>query len=401
MNSLFQDGATISWLMGESFILDNARHSILPERLADHLLGGDELTKADYFDYTHFTDALMTDQEVHELPKVWAVGGDGAMGDIGYQNVSKVILQNRPNVKLLMLDTQVYSNTGGQNSDSSPMTGGFDMNQIGAATQGKLIEMKNIAESFTSGHGSPYVAQVSMADVPKLYGALLEGLEYRGTAFYHCFTTCQPEHGVGDDMATRQAVRVKDSRGLPEFVYNPDMGETYAESLSIKGNKNLNRDWAQATYADGTKYNYTVAHWAATEGRFRRHLKRLKPEETAELIPLETMLLRLTQKDVVARRYLNRDHRAYVPDFGVFIVAEDDSGRRVNFALSRQMVLFCVERRKAWRLLQSRAGQRNIDLEAQTALLAKVDKGEISLEELEARGASLFEEQLAAAQAGA
>jgi pyruvate-ferredoxin/flavodoxin oxidoreductase len=323
------------------------------------------------------------------------------MGDIGYQNVSKVILQNRPNVKLLMLDTQVYSNTGGQNSDSSPMTGGFDMNQIGAATQGKLIEMKNIAESFTSGHGSPYVAQVSMADVPKLYGALLEGLEYRGTAFYHCFTTCQPEHGVGDDMATRQAVRVKDSRGLPEFVYNPDMGETYAESLSIKGNKNLNRDWAQATYADGTKYNYTVAHWAATEGRFRRHLKRLKPEETAELIPLETMLLRLTQKDVVARRYLNRDHRAYVPDFGVFIVAEDDSGRRVNFALSRQMVLFCVERRKAWRLLQSRAGQRNIDLEAQTALLAKVDKGEISLEELEARGASLFEEQLAAVQAGA
>jgi len=41
------------------------------------------------------------------------VGGDGGMGDIGYQNVSKVMLQNRPNVKVLMLDTQVYSNTGG------------------------------------------------------------------------------------------------------------------------------------------------------------------------------------------------------------------------------------------------------------------------------------------------
>jgi pyruvate-ferredoxin/flavodoxin oxidoreductase len=65
----------------------------------------------------------MTDQEVVELPKVWAVGGDGGMGDIGYQNTSKVILQNRPNVKVLMLDTQLYSNTGGQNSDSSTHAG--------------------------------------------------------------------------------------------------------------------------------------------------------------------------------------------------------------------------------------------------------------------------------------
>jgi pyruvate-ferredoxin/flavodoxin oxidoreductase len=61
----------------------------------------------------------MTDQEMAELPKAWGIGGDGGMGDIGFQNVSKAILQNRPNVKLLMLDTQVYSNTGGQNSDSS------------------------------------------------------------------------------------------------------------------------------------------------------------------------------------------------------------------------------------------------------------------------------------------
>ncbi|MGH8020055.1 MAG: 2-oxoacid:acceptor oxidoreductase family protein [Opitutaceae bacterium] len=385
LNSLFQDGATISWLMGESFMLDNARHSILPERLADHLFAGDRLSAVDYFDYTRFTDALMTGQEVRELPKVWCVGGDGAMGDIGYQNVSKVILQNRPNVKMLMLDTQVYSNTGGQNSDSSPMTGGFDMNQLGAATQGKLCEMKNIAESFTSGHGSPYVAQVSMADVPRLYGAMLDGLEYRGTAFYLCYTTCQPEHGVGDHMATRQAVRVRDSRGLPEFVFNPDLGETYAECFSITGNKNPNRDWMQAKFADGTVYNYTVAHWAATEGRFRRHLKRIRPEDTAGLTPLDGMLARLTQKDVVARRYMQRDHRAFAPDFGVFIVTETDDGKRVHFTLSRQMVLFCVERRKAWRLMQSRAGQANIDLEAQKALLAKVDKGEIASSDFSAR----------------
>ena len=81
-----------------------------------------------------------------------------------------MILQNRPNVKMLMLDTQVYSNTGGQNSDSSTMLGGYDMNQFGVASQGKLIEKKNVAEAFTSGHGSPFIAQVSMANAAKLYG---------------------------------------------------------------------------------------------------------------------------------------------------------------------------------------------------------------------------------------
>ena len=131
MNSLFQDGPTITWLFGESFIIDHARRSIVPERLADALLnGGVACSEHDYFDYTHFTDALMTHEEITEMPKAWAIGGDGAMGDIGYQHLSKVILQNRPNVKMLMLDTQVYSNTGGQNSDSSVMAGGLSLIHI-------------------------------------------------------------------------------------------------------------------------------------------------------------------------------------------------------------------------------------------------------------------------------
>ena len=100
-----------------------------------------------------------------------------------------------------MLDTQVYSNTGGQNSDSTPMLGGSDMNVFGAATQGKSVEKKTVAETFLAGHGSPFVAQVSIANAPKLYKAILDALEYRGTAFLQCFTTCQPEHGVADDMS--------------------------------------------------------------------------------------------------------------------------------------------------------------------------------------------------------
>ncbi len=400
MNSLFQDGATIGWLIGESFIMDHARRSVIPERLATWILESDDvIDEQRYYDFTHFSDNLMTDAEINEMPKVWIVGGDGGMGDIGYQNVSKMILQNRPNVKALMLDTQVYSNTGGQNSDSTPMLGGGDMNSFGAASQGKCVEKKTVAETFLAGHGSPFVAQVSIANAPKLFRAILDSLEYRGTAFLQCFTTCQPEHGVGDDMALDQAQRVRDSRGAPEFVFNPQLGETYKEALDLKGNPNMERDWYQTKFRlTGESYRFTVAHWCATEARFRNHLKRIREEEAKGLIPLENMLVRLTQDDIVKRHHLNPEHRAYVPDFKVYIKTLPAKGNKpVLMKISRQLVLFCVERRKAWRLLQSKIGIQNPEYLAQRAILADVDAGTIAKEEFFVKASELLDERMLAA----
>ncbi|MCB1225508.1 MAG: hypothetical protein KDK99_06835, partial [Verrucomicrobiales bacterium] len=394
MNSLFQDGSTISWLLAESLLLNHARRSVAPERLADVLLGEQAtFSSDDNWDLTHLTETLMTDQEIRELPKVWIVGGDGALGDIGFQNLSKVMLQNRPNVKALMLDTQVYSNTGGQNSDSSTMLGGYDMNQFGRASQGKLTEKKSVAEALTAGHGSPFIAQVSIANAAKLYKAILDGLEYRGTAFFQAYTTCQPEHGVGDNMSAAQAKLSRDSRGMPEFIYDPQQGETSQECLDVKGNPTLNRDWWETAYSNKEKYNYTVAHWAITEARFRKHLKAISEEDAASMMLLDDILVCITQDDVVKRRIFLPTHRAFVPDFGVFIKAEVN-GKLKHFAVSRQMVLFAVERRKAWRMLQSKAGQENLDYKAQRALLAKVDKGDISIADLRSKTQELYAAEL-------
>jgi len=400
MNSLFQDGATISWLIGESAVLNHARRSVTPERLSTALLEreDDVSSQREYFELTHLDDALMTDQEIREMPKVWAIGGDGAMGDIGYQNVSKVILQNRPNVKMLMLDTQVYSNTGGQNSDSSNMLGGYDMNQFGVASQGKLIEKKSVAETFTAGHGSPYVAQVSMANSAKLYKAMLDGLEYRGTAFYQCYTSCQPEHGVPDDMSADQARTIRDSRGMPEFIYNPRGGETMQEGFEIKGNPSIKRDWWETKYpSTGEKYNMTVAHWATTEARFRRHLKEIPEAQVSEFIHMDNILTLITQQDVTYRRVFDEGHHAYVPDWGVYFKAEIN-GKFKYYTVSRQMVLFHIERRKAWRMMQSRAGIENEDYAAQKVLLKKLEDGEFTREDLLERGAELINEQIATAK---
>ncbi len=385
MNSLFQDGATIGWIIGESFIRDHATLSVIPERLTDILLDPNDpsFTEDHYFKFTHFTDTLMTDDEIMELPKVWAVGGDGGMGDIGFQNVSKAILQNRPNIKMLLMDTQVYSNTGGQNSDSSVLAGGFDMNQAGAATGGKLTEKKSVAEAFLGGHGSPYVAQVSMANASNLYKSILDGLTYRGTAFIQAFTTCQPEHGVPDHAAQVQAQNIRDSRGMPEFVFNPQLGESYQEALNIKANPGYDRDWFNKLEPVNKKrYQYTVAHWAFSEARFRLHHKIVKEEQVEVMVRLEDLLKLVTMDDIIHHRYSDKNHRAFIPDFEVFTINYDKDGNEEYHILSRQMVIFCVERRKAWRMLQSRAGIENKDYIDQKDILKGIDSGESTVDEV-------------------
>jgi pyruvate-ferredoxin/flavodoxin oxidoreductase len=198
-------------------------------------------------------------------------------------------------------------------------------------------------------------------------------------------------------MALTQAQRVRDSRGAPEFVFDPRLGESYHEALDLKGNPSIDLDWYETKLkGSGETYRYTVAHWCATEARFRNHLRKIKKEDAARLVPLENMLVRITQQDVVYRRYLVRDHRSYVPDFGVYIKVQGSNGDTEYRALSRQLVLFCVERRKAWRMLQSKAGIENREYKAQRAILADVDAGRISKEELFARAEQLMKERMPA-----
>jgi hypothetical protein len=112
------------------------------------------------------------------------------------------------------------------------------------------------------------------------------------------------------------------------------------------------------------------------------------------LIPLENILVRITQQDVVYRRYLIPDHRSYIPDFGVYIKVQGPKGDVEYRTLSRQLVLFCVERRKAWRMLQSKAGIENKEYKAQRSILADVDAGKISREDFFARAEELLKERL-------
>ena len=200
---------------------------------------------------------------------------------------------------------------------------------------------------------------------------MLEG-RIDGTAFYQCYTTCQPEHGVPDHMSADQARLIRDSRGMPEFVYNPRGGETHQECLDLKGNPSVKRDWWEHKYkSTGEKYNYTVAHWAITDAA-SANTSRPSPRASST----STTCSPASRLDVTYRNVFKEDHVAYVPDFGVYFKA---SRREVPYyTVGRQMVLFAIERRKAWRMLQSKAGVENKDGPAQKVLLEKVGKGDLT-----------------------
>ena len=197
-------------------------------------------------------------------------------------------------------------------------------------------------------------------------------------------------------MSADQARMIRDSRGMPEFIYNPRAGETITEGFDIKGNPTPKRDWWATKYkSTGDKYNYTVAHWAITEARFRQHLKAIPEAQAGEFIHIDNMLTLVTQQDVTYRRVFDETHRAYVPDWGVYFKAEV-GGEFKYFTVSRQMVLFAIERRKSWRILQSRAGVENQDYLAQKKLIEKFENGDLTRDDLLERGWDLLNEEVAA-----
>ena len=117
-------------------------------------------------------------------------------------------------------------------------------------------------------HPNTYVAQTVTSDANHFYKAIMDANEYEGPAVINVYTTCQPEHGVADELAQQQAGLAKDTRTFPVFIYDPRKGETTRERLSLKGNPNMNADW----YINPkTKEPMDFITFARTEGRFRRN----------------------------------------------------------------------------------------------------------------------------------
>ncbi len=200
-----------------------------------------------------------------DLP-LWCLGGDGAMFDIGFQSLSRMLASGM-NIKVFVLDTQVYSNTGGQASTSSYTGQNTKMSFHGKSIGGKQERRKEIAQ-IAMMHPRTYVAQTTCAHFNHFYKAVLGALEFDGPAIVCCFTTCQPEHGVADNMAGHQARLAVDSRAFPLLIYDPRKGDTIKSRLSLQGNPAMKEDWWTEPKS---KKVVDFLDFARSEGRFAKH----------------------------------------------------------------------------------------------------------------------------------
>jgi pyruvate/2-oxoacid:ferredoxin oxidoreductase beta subunit/ferredoxin len=205
------------------------------------------------------------DSAGHPERRVWVMGGDGAMYDIGFQALSRLVASGA-DVKVLVLDGQVYSNTGGQASTASFGGQVTKLSAYGKELHGRPERRKELGRILLA-HGEAYVAQTTPAHTNHFYRAILEANEYPGPAVVIVYSACQPEHGIADDASTRQAKLAVETRAFPLFTFDPRRGASIAERLSLQGNPALREDWAKAP--DGTPIDFL--DFARSEGRFAAH----------------------------------------------------------------------------------------------------------------------------------
>jgi len=205
------------------------------------------------------------DQDGHQDRRLWVLGGDGAMYDIGFQALSRMVASGA-DIKVLVLDTQVYSNTGGQASTASFGGQVTKLSAYGRELHGRPESRKELGRILMA-HGNAYVAQTTPAHVNHFYRAVMEANAYPGPAVIIAYSACMPEHGIADDAATRQAKLAVDSRAFPLFTYDPRRGESVAERLSLTGNPALKADWD--ALPDRTPVDFLA--FARSEGRFSAH----------------------------------------------------------------------------------------------------------------------------------
>ncbi|MFO7683040.1 MAG: pyruvate:ferredoxin (flavodoxin) oxidoreductase [Chloroflexota bacterium] len=205
---------------------------------------------------------LLNMVEVFVKKSVWIIGGDGWAYDIGYGGLDHVLASGR-NVNVLVLDTEVYSNTGGQMSKATPRGAVAKF-----AAAGKPSAKKDLGMLAVS-YGSIYVARVAMgANDAHTIKAFMEAEAYDGPSLILAYSHCVA-HGYDLKFGLQQQQAAVDSGYWPLFRFNPD--------VAIAGNNPFSLD-SREPKISLDKYIYR-------EGRYRM-LTQSHPERAAKLLEL-------------------------------------------------------------------------------------------------------------------
>ncbi len=296
-NSLFEDNAEFGFGMrlGVDQITDQARTLLKEIAFGDLSALPDEILKAEQKTHIQIeeqrarvealkaklkgnpkAEKLLLIADYLVAKSVWIIGGDGWAYDIGYGGLDHVLAQDK-NINVLVLDTEVYSNTGGQMSKATPMGA---IAKFAAA--GKPLFKKDLG-LLAATYGSIYVARVAMGANPaQTQKAFIEAEQFDGPSIIISYTHCIA-HGINMTKGMDQQKKAVDSGYWTLFRYNPDL---------IKQGKN-------PMQLDSKAPSIPLEDYIYNETRFKA-LKNLAPERAAEFLKLSQAELK--------RRYKMYDH---------------------------------------------------------------------------------------------
>ncbi|MBU1660217.1 MAG: pyruvate:ferredoxin (flavodoxin) oxidoreductase [Chloroflexi bacterium] len=292
-NSLFEDNAEFG--MGMRLTIDKhteyAREllpqlaGIVGEQLVDEVLAADMSDEAGIQARRERVEILKQRLAGNDDPKakdllsladmlvkksVWIIGGDGWAYDIGYGGLDHVLASGR-NVNVLVLDTQVYSNTGGQSSKATPRAAVAKF-----AAKGKDSPRKDLG-MIAMTYGYIYVAQVAMgAKDTQTLRAFIEAEAYEGPSLILAYSPCIA-HGIDMSKGLEQQKLAVNSGLWPLYRYNPELAAQGKNPLKL----------------DSKAPSVPLSEYAYNETRYRMLLQ--SDESRAE------MLMKLAQEDVNSR----------------------------------------------------------------------------------------------------
>ncbi len=250
------------------------------------------------------------------------------------------------------------------------------MAQYGKATQGKEEPRKEIG-LIGMAHRTTYVLQSTIAHSSHMIEGFIRGLQARRPALFNLYSSCQPEHGIGDDLSHRQAKLAVESRAYPLFSYDPDAGTTPAECFDLEGNPALDQIWPTYTlrYKDGRREKQlevpmTFVDFAITEVRFRKHFRVAPPDTWNDnMVPLA--------------EFLDFDEDEREGKFP-YVWSVDREDRLSRLLVAEPMVESAEDRRDFWTMLKALAGiedreeqvsRQEIEAQARQEVVGKIAAG--------------------------
>jgi pyruvate-ferredoxin/flavodoxin oxidoreductase len=255
-NSLFEDAAEFGYGMTLSYakkvgyarnLVTSLRDSIGAE-LADSVLNTAQVTDAQVEEQRVRVNALLeklkslpTSPKVKDLQNLaenlvrkslWIVGGDGWAYDIGYAGLDHVLASGE-NVNIMIMDTEVYSNTGGQSSKATPF------GAIAKFASGGKGKPKKDLGLIAMTYQNIYVAQVAMgANDNQCLKAFLEAEQYDGPSLIIAYSPCI-EHGYDLSKSVGQTKSAVESGYWPLFRYDPRLAKQGKNPFQLDSKKTL------------------------------------------------------------------------------------------------------------------------------------------------------------------